>query len=278
VILPQLAATGVEARPIQSRTGWIVTWGPVDARDIPVFLQNRKKTAAMHQVTFGWPQRLEMAVAWAFPVSIIVALLLLGFWRAAALPSMLLTWLLSLLSFLSFPLYAHLLGSRGPGVRRLDFARGPMQLLLWVLCLVGLLAYGAVTQVGFGAWFWRWTLLSLAVSALVTVDLSGSTPTYKSSHQADRHLRVTLDRTRCMAAGTCEQVCPRSCFRVDREARRAEMPGAARCVQCGACIVQCPCDALSFAHPNGGIITPQIVRRFKLNMLGTRSAASDRES
>ena len=153
-----------------------------------------------------------------------------------------------------------------------------MQLALWVLCLVGLLAYGSMAQVGLGSWFWRWALLSLAVSALVTVDLAGSTPTYKSSHQGDRFLRVKLDQTRCRAAGICEQVCPRSCFRVDQEARRAEMPGAARCVQCGACIVQCPCDALSFAHPNGETITPQIVRRFKLNMLGTRSTASEHKS
>jgi ferredoxin len=41
-------------------------------------------------------------------------------------------------------------------------------------------------------------------------------------------------------------------------------------VQCGACIVQCPFDALYFASPNGDVVAPDTVRRFKLNLLGNR--------
>ena len=42
------------------------------------------------------------------------------------------------------------------------------------------------------------------------------------------------------------------------------------CVQCGACIVQCPFDALHFQHPDGGVIEPETIRRFKLNLVGKR--------
>ncbi|MFQ6110334.1 MAG: copper oxidase, partial [Candidatus Aminicenantales bacterium] len=35
VILPQLAASGIEAGVIQKRIGWKVIWGPVYAKDIP---------------------------------------------------------------------------------------------------------------------------------------------------------------------------------------------------------------------------------------------------
>jgi ferredoxin len=44
---------------------------------------------------------------------------------------------------------------------------------------------------------------------------------------------------------------------------------------CGACIVQCPFDALCFESPSGGIVPPETVRRFKLNLLGTRVARSE---
>ena len=43
--------------------------------------------------------------------------------------------------------------------------------------------------------------------------------------------------------------------------------------QCGACIVQCPFDALSFRSPEGGVVAPATVRKFKLNLLGNRRVA-----
>ena len=279
VILPQLAATGVETRPVRGKAGWHVTWGPVDAKDIPAFVENRGQgTPSMRQVTFGWQQRVEMAIAWAFPVSVVVALALLLFWRAAVLPAVLLTWGLSFLAFLAFPLYARRLGPHRSGARRLAFEHGPIQLALWGLCLLGLLIYGTATRTGLGGWFWRWGLLTLVLVVLVSMDLTGSTSVFKSSHQQDRFYTVALDVTRCKGAGACEQVCPRNCFDLDRLQHKASMPRTARCVQCGACIVQCPFDALSFSNPDGEVISPQTVRRFKLNMMGRRRVGTERES
>ena len=37
IILPQLAACGVEANVIHQRTGWKVKWGPVHIKDFPVY-------------------------------------------------------------------------------------------------------------------------------------------------------------------------------------------------------------------------------------------------
>ncbi|MCB0186612.1 MAG: hypothetical protein KDE31_20230, partial [Caldilineaceae bacterium] len=48
VILPQLAATGIDGKLIRQKTGWRVNWGPVEAEDIPAFLANsHHKTAAI---------------------------------------------------------------------------------------------------------------------------------------------------------------------------------------------------------------------------------------
>ena len=52
------------------------------------------------------------------------------------------------------------------------------------------------------------------------------------------------------------------------------VPEPERCVQCGACIVQCPFDALCFEDPQGGKIPPETVRKFKLNMMGRRIVRS----
>jgi Fe-S-cluster-containing hydrogenase component 2 len=81
----------------------------------------------------------------------------------------------------------------------------------------------------------------------------------------------------CKGAAWCEQVCPRGCFKVQAKGHVATMPGADRCVQCGACIVQCPIDALCFTDAEGRAIPPEAVRRFKLNLMGQRVEAAGNE-
>ncbi|MFN2231659.1 MAG: HgcAB-like fusion protein [Anaerolineae bacterium] len=273
VILPQLAAAGIEARQVREQTGWRVIWGPVYARDVPAFLQDpRHKPPAMRQVSFPLWDRVEMAAAWAFPISAVAALVLLFVWRAALWPLVLLVWGIALLAFASFPLYARRLNVKHDrvGLVFFDFGRGGIQLILWGLCVLVLVALALLSDsFGWGDVL-RWGVATLVLVVIVSIDLSGSTPVLKSGLQGDRLLRVRLDTDKCKGAGACEQVCPRNCFEVDRQEHTATMPGAERCVQCGACIVQCPFDALAFADPTGGVIPPETIRRFKLNMMGER--------
>jgi ferredoxin len=274
VILPQLAAVGIEAQQVREKAGWKVIWGPVYARDVLAFLGGgRTKTAAMCQVSFPLRDRLEMAVAWAFPISTVVALALLFFWRAAILPLVLLTWGIALLAFVTFPLYQRWLGARGGRKKGIafDLEHGGIQAILWGLCLLALACLALLSNTfGWGDVL-RWGLAALVVVVLVGVDLSGSTPVVKSGLLPERRFAVALDAEACIVCGTCAEVCPRACFQVDRQAHATTMPGAARCVQCGACIVQCPADALSFCGPRGEVVLPDTVRRFKLTMMGSRA-------
>ncbi len=273
VILPQLAATGIEGQVIARKIGWKVVWGPVYARDIPEFLQARfRKTPAMRQVGFPLIQRIEMAVAWAFPISLVADFLVLPFWKQIILPLTLLVWLLAFLIFIAFPLYGKWLRvqRKRVGLIFFDFGRGGFQLIVWGLFVLGLIGYAVFSgQYGWG-YVSRWSFISLVVILTLSLDLAGSTPVLKSGLHADRLLKVVLDEARCEGAAFCERVCPRNCFEVDKTRRKATRPRENDCVQCGACVVQCPFDALFFANPTGEIIPPEVTRKFKLNLMGKR--------
>lgn len=58
LIVPQLGATGVNAREVKKLSGFQVVYGPIRAKDIPAFLNNnRKADKKMRQVTFDMYER-----------------------------------------------------------------------------------------------------------------------------------------------------------------------------------------------------------------------------
>lgn len=263
VILPQLAAAGIDGRVIQERAGWNVIWGPVYAKNIPDFLKNNfKKSPEMREVKFPLMQRIEMGVMWAFPFSIIAALIAVVFWRNMLPHIIVLTWVLPFLIFLSFPLYSNLLGPKRKGGRVPLILEGVfISFLIIYSILAGAFSWGFILQ---------WGFVSFVVILMISIDLTGSTPVYKSGLHEDRFLRVIVDGEKCRNCGLCKQVCPRNCYEADKNLYKIILAGAERCVQCGACIVQCPFDALYFKSPKGEIITPETFRKYKLNLLGKR--------
>jgi ferredoxin len=217
-------------------------------------------------VRFPLGQRVEMAAAYAFPLSLLVGVLTALLWRQAFAAAVLVVWALCLVVYLTFPLYSRWLGAGGKGS---GLVVGGL-LAAWAVVMVGVGA--CVCALGGGPWggLGRWGVLTLVVLLVLGLDLLGSTPVYKSGLQEDRKLSVELDLAKCHGAGACVQVCPRDCYELEQRRGKVSMPRSQRCVQCGGCIVQCPCDALSFSAPDGGTITPETVRRFKLNLIGTR--------
>jgi NAD-dependent dihydropyrimidine dehydrogenase PreA subunit len=150
-----------------------------------------------------------------------------------------------------------------------------LQLVFCGLCILGLLVYGTLSGTLVWAWLWRWGLLSLLSVFLVTVDLAGMTPVLKSGTHKERGFRIAIDTDRCAGEGTCIAVCPRGCFALDAVQRKVNIASGWRCVQCGACVVQCPCDALSFVGPAGETLPPETIRTYKLNLMGKRAEPGD---
>lgn len=61
LILPQLGATGVAAHTVRKNCGFKVVYGPVEARDVPAFIEaGNTATEAMRSVTFTLRQRAEL--------------------------------------------------------------------------------------------------------------------------------------------------------------------------------------------------------------------------
>jgi NAD-dependent dihydropyrimidine dehydrogenase PreA subunit len=256
-ILPQLAATGIAGREVARRCGWKVRFGPVHARDIPRYLAGGgHKDESMRRVRFGNRERLEMAVAWAMPISAVFAVVLAFVHRQWAGFVVVQVWAMSAACFFVYD--------------RLGRAR-------WVIMWGASVAAAWVGAAALGA-----TAGTLAASAgsatlilaLLTFDYAGSTPTEGGSHFDARRWHITLDLDRCAGVFSCWEVCPEACFEKREDVRKVALAHDDRCVKCGACVVQCPQDALYFTDDTGRAIPPDVIRRYKLNMLGTRGVDS----
>ncbi|MCX6652816.1 MAG: mercury methylation corrinoid protein HgcA [Methanomassiliicoccales archaeon] len=79
VILPQLAAPGVNALDVKKGTGFQVQWGPVRAKDIPEYMRQGKATPEMRKVTFTLRERAVLV-----PVEIVHTFLYMAFFSLLA--------------------------------------------------------------------------------------------------------------------------------------------------------------------------------------------------
>lgn len=261
VVLPQLAATGVERSKVTDATGWDVVWGPAAADDLPAFLDRGLHTAPSERaVRFPISDRLQMAAMWAIPMSLILGAIL---WPAAgarlAVTGVVMTLTMAAVLFLAMP-------------------------FLWVTGPRRLLTYTALAALGFGAGFGLTTLsravtsgetiwiavVSIVIAAVLSTDLTGSTPILRSTiNPHDYDIELVADR--CTGAAQCVLVCPRGVLSMVPHARQVEIVAQEDCILCGACIVQCPEDALRFRFADGSIVEPSTVRSTRLNLLGKRT-------
>jgi NAD-dependent dihydropyrimidine dehydrogenase PreA subunit len=273
LVLPQLAATGIDIGYIKKKIDWRAVWGPVSARDIPAFLAgNEEKTDRMRRIGFGLGRRLSAALGWSAQLSIIACLIFVFVDRAVILPLVALIFGMSAALFSTFPLYERFLGrpSRTWVGIAFGFEQGGIQLLLWGLYTAGLVGIAGIVGGRSAPFLLHWSLAGLVVTLFLTFDLAGSTPVYKSIEHEERAFAVSLDEDRCRGTGICRDVCPRGCFDMDAANRKIVFARPGDCEQCAACIVQCPFDALSFVDDRGERIPPDTTRIYKLNLMGKR--------
>jgi hypothetical protein len=79
LILPQLGAVGVAAHEVKKRSGFLVTYGPVRAADLPQYLDGGGATPEMRRVRFTLRDRLALVpveITQAFLPTLVIGLIL----------------------------------------------------------------------------------------------------------------------------------------------------------------------------------------------------------
>lgn len=263
LVLPQLGATGIERRKVTEATGWTATWGPARLEDLRDYLRRHGGVHRQERVMrFPLWERLEMAVMWALPITAIGAAVLglfLG-WRAALAMSV-------IAPLMVFGAFAALPWLRITG--RLRWVTFGAVAALGSLAAVCLLAYLGVTTLPSHA---SLVVAAFAAMGILSVDLAGTTPWYGSHINTRRNqARIELRSDRCTGAADCVQVCPRGVFSMNGGDHKVRIARPLDCMQCGACIVQCPEDALCFRFGDGRVVEPATIRTTRMNLVGERT-------
>ena len=265
VVLPQLGATGIERQKITDATGWTAVWGPARVEDLPSFLrEGHRATPKQRFMRFPVRERMEMAFMWWFPMVVIGVPLFawLGGWTVGLVVG-------GAASVIAFGIFAAMPRLRIKGrVRWATFA--VFALIGFGFGLVVLLSTGDGSSYNLGV-TGAGTILVIGV---LSVDLAGTTPWYGSyinTFRNQAHIDLVADR--CTGTSECVQVCPRNVLEMVPIRRMVSVVRPADCIECGACVVQCPTDALRFRYDDGRIAEASTIRKTRMNMLGRRTVA-----
>lgn len=241
LILPRLAAPGVDVNEVRQRAGWRVVFGPIEIEDLPAWLERRPLRLIRDQVSFPTPRRLEMGLgAGLWPAAIFgVPVALISGWKMGIL-AVIASYLFSVLFALVYP--------------RLPLEPGIPQALgfggaLASVGLTALLAGGLeVWTVGI------WTATLFALGGLIALDFPSWSPTDVCKQQlicflypstlAPPGFLPTIDEEKCVGCDICVKVCPKGALELT-EQKKAVLTDEQACMSCYSCVQQCPVDAIS---------------------------------
>ncbi|RME04279.1 MAG: 4Fe-4S dicluster domain-containing protein, partial [Deltaproteobacteria bacterium] len=250
LILPPLSAPGMSVAHIRQETGFRVRFGPTRASDIPAYLAaGKEKTDAMKRADFSLGHRLDMMVSMNFIIWLPLAVLLTFVLPGGLLRFSLLFWGIVGLEYLFFPWI--------PG-------RTGWRKALFVALLLGAggIARGYTTQTLSS--LWPWIAAGMALAFAVGFDLAGIAGPMPSDAEAflqrlgvrgmgslmrEKTLgSVTLTEAKCIGCyPICNDICPIGVFGVDKSRKKTVIAHPDACFGCGACVRQCPREALSLA-------------------------------
>ncbi|MHA2136149.1 MAG: HgcAB-like fusion protein [Candidatus Thorarchaeota archaeon] len=277
IILPQLAASGVDPGRVKEGTGWNCVWGPVHMDDLPSFLENlpssiRNKTEKQRAVRFDVKSRIEMATTVLLPTLLILLVPLL------AVFAFLDSWVWALPIFAEIGLFYYGVFLFWP---RIPARLGTRKVAIWTMLFMVLLFTGSWVVTGYlgipipaDPWFQglaavlNWLPLEILVPLLaisLAYDADGSTPNQRSTLftrawnrgeinvrerwgaklSTTQYGRITVDTESCTGCGKCVDVCPMLIPTIDTESMNVLLEDPDSCINCRACINRCPNESLS---------------------------------
>ncbi|MHA2434118.1 MAG: 4Fe-4S binding protein, partial [Candidatus Thorarchaeota archaeon] len=276
IILPQLAASGVDPDRVREVTGWNCVWGPVHMDDLPSFLEDmpssiRNKTKRQRTVRFDLKNRVEMATTVLLPAFLLLLLPLLVYYTFFD------SWVWALPMYAEIALFYYGVFVFWP---RIPARLGTRKVAIWtVLFLVFVFVSSWAVTGYFGVPFpvvpsfqglaavLNWLPLELLVPILaiaLAYDADGSTPNQRSTlftrawnrgriHVRERwgakltttqYGRITADTESCNGCGICVDVCPMLIPTIDSESKKVILEDHDSCINCRACVNRCPNDSI----------------------------------
>jgi NAD-dependent dihydropyrimidine dehydrogenase PreA subunit len=253
LIVPQLSAPGIDVKKVKEETGWDIRFGPVYAKDIPTYIQKHfQKTETMRLVTFTLKDRLEMATIYFVIMTLILFFPLLIFFAYLYVPLVVLNGLMIYACYISFP-YVPV---------RSGFLKVILDEVVVLLCIL------VLSLVLTGDLFDLQYLVfdSLLVAVMIGIDFNGTSSTRKSGlgefcyrhgytqmpfltgvYHLSPYGSIQIDEALCSGCRLCYDVCPKGVYKIDRIHHKTKIVEAGECVNCGACVRQCPERCLTIA-------------------------------
>jgi len=250
IIIPQLSAPGVDREAVKQQTGFRCRFGPVYARDIPAYLEARKKkTDRMRRFDFGPRHRLDMFLPMNFPVYLLIAAVL-----ALVAPKQLAGFTVLFWAAVGI---LYLLLDVIPG--KTGWGQAMFAALTVVLAWAGINWYLWANPFA----HWGWWIATFLVFFAAGFDIAGIlSPRTSDAERMMQRLgfkrfgslfvetergTVELDPVKCCGCLTCKDVCPVGVFSGIDANKKAVIGHPEACFSCGACVKQCPEGALAFA-------------------------------
>lgn len=239
MILPQLSAPSITSKQLNARTDWSAQFGPIRATDIPEYLHNGKRvTTAMTDISYTVKDRIEMATAMCGSIIIrysIFPVLVFGLWGFSRFAS----------SVFLASVGMHLFSDKLPG-------SNTRKTILIGALLGAALLFLSWTTAGVAVWE-PFLLITLFASAILLVGSahSGYTPFKQCSYSRQFYdyppLKIDIIAEDCTGCTLCDWVCPVDCFDAVKQSEKRTvffMAKPSNCVECAACLVQCPTGAV----------------------------------
>lgn len=246
LIAPQLSAPGINIKKVKEETGWDVRFGPVYARDIPEYVRrNFRKTEEMRLVEFKLKDRLEMATIYFVTISLIFSIFLAILFPSIYLPTIILTGLMTYFMYIAFPYFPVRSGFVKVILSELFF--------LFIIVVFSMITTGNLLGLP------HLIIISAVVATVIGIDFNGTSPTHKSNlgelfyrrghkqmpfltevYRLNPYGNIQIDEQKCSGCALCYEVCPKGVYEIDSSSHKARIIRGEDCVNCGACVRQCP--------------------------------------
>ena len=241
LILPQLSASGVNIRAVKERTAWKPRFGPAHFKDLPAYLRSGKTRTERPQrrVDFDLKDRFVMGTNLGFNAALFLAIpvLIASIWVSGL-------WWKTLPLLLLLAVSCSVLVYWLPGKVGLQkgLSLGLLAASVFVLLSQTLWNLPPWAIVGWASWI-------IAVAAYVGYDMPGWSPLWRQELRQTllgvnvTHVEVIAEK--CINCHMCDMVCPANVFAHSAETKKYEVVNLDACLACGACIENCPTDAIA---------------------------------